>query len=204
MSGHRQVALEPAGGREKRPFGRPCRLFGRRRAALVMRPASRRTTLLAEKPARPSDVSPSCKSEYWGADAPARRLRETEKFTAAGRGRRRGGRRGLERFLVDRNQIDGRKSALRRGAWAAVMPGASQGPRDERVRARKAALRVAFRGHWRAYAPLDDVQTSPARRLYPGAAKNDRISPPSMKVNTGIEIPGGCPFGPVSVRARAP
>ncbi len=65
MSGHRQAALTPSGGREKRPFGRPFRLFGRRRAALVMRPASRRTPLLAEEPARPSDVSPSYESKYW-------------------------------------------------------------------------------------------------------------------------------------------
>ncbi len=36
MSGPRQAALEPSGGREKRPCGRPCRLFGRRRAARVM------------------------------------------------------------------------------------------------------------------------------------------------------------------------
>ena len=28
-------------------------------------PASRRTTLLAEEPARPSDVSPSYESKYW-------------------------------------------------------------------------------------------------------------------------------------------
>ncbi len=62
---HRQAALEPAGGREKRSSGRPCRLLRSRRAALVMRPASRRTTLLAEKPARPSDVSPSYESKYW-------------------------------------------------------------------------------------------------------------------------------------------
>ncbi len=33
----RQAALTPSGGREKRPFGRPCTPFGRRRAALVMR-----------------------------------------------------------------------------------------------------------------------------------------------------------------------
>ncbi len=65
MPGHRQAAVTPSGGREKRPFGRPCRPFGRRRAALVMRPASRRTTLLAEGPARPSDVSPSYESKYW-------------------------------------------------------------------------------------------------------------------------------------------
>ncbi len=64
MSGHRQAAPTPSGGREKRPSGRPCGPFGRRRAALVMRPASRRTTLLAEKPARPSDVAPSYESKY--------------------------------------------------------------------------------------------------------------------------------------------
>ncbi len=65
MSGHRQAAPTPSGGREKRPFGRPCGPFGRRRAALVMRPASRRPTLLAEEPARPSDVSPFYESKYW-------------------------------------------------------------------------------------------------------------------------------------------
>ncbi len=32
----RQAALEPAGGREKRPFGRPCGFLRSRRAALVM------------------------------------------------------------------------------------------------------------------------------------------------------------------------
>ncbi len=37
MSGHRQAAPTPSGGREKRLCGRPCRPFGRRRAALVMR-----------------------------------------------------------------------------------------------------------------------------------------------------------------------
>ncbi len=36
MSGHRQAAPTPSGGREKRPFGRPCGPFGRRRADLVM------------------------------------------------------------------------------------------------------------------------------------------------------------------------
>ncbi len=36
MSGHRQAALEPSGGREKRPCGRPCRLLRSRRAVLVM------------------------------------------------------------------------------------------------------------------------------------------------------------------------
>ncbi len=64
MSGHRQAALEPSGGREKRPSGRPCGILRSRRADLVMRPASRRTTLLAEQPARPSDVSPSYESKY--------------------------------------------------------------------------------------------------------------------------------------------
>ncbi len=48
MSRYRQAALEPTGGREKRPCGRPCRPLRSRRAALVMRPASRRTALLAE------------------------------------------------------------------------------------------------------------------------------------------------------------
>ncbi len=38
MSGHRQAAVTPSGGREKRPFGRPCRPLRSRRAALVMRP----------------------------------------------------------------------------------------------------------------------------------------------------------------------
>ena len=64
VSGHRQAAVTPSGGREKRPCGRPCGFFGRRRAALVMRPASRRTTLLTEEPARPSDVSPAYESKY--------------------------------------------------------------------------------------------------------------------------------------------
>ncbi len=36
MSGHRQAALEPSGGREKQPCGRPCRLLRSRRAVLVM------------------------------------------------------------------------------------------------------------------------------------------------------------------------
>ena len=53
--------------------------------------------------------------------------------------------------------------------------GPSQGPRDESVRARKAARRVAFRGHRRALAPLDDVQTSPARRLLPGGREKTII-----------------------------
>ncbi len=38
MSGHRHAALEPSGGREKRPCGRPCVPLRSRRAALVMRP----------------------------------------------------------------------------------------------------------------------------------------------------------------------
>ncbi len=54
------------------------------------------------------------------------------------------------------------RSVVRRDA------GPSQGPRDESVRACKAARRVAFRGHWRASAPLDDVETSPTRRFLPG------------------------------------
>ncbi len=53
--------------------------------------------------------------------------------------------------------------------------GASQGPRDESVRARKAARRVAFRGLRRALAPLDDVQTSPARRFLPGGREKTII-----------------------------
>ncbi len=64
--------------------------------------------------------------------------------------------------------------------------GPSQGPRDESVRTRKAARRVAFSGHRRAYAPLDDVQTlasakppaepgSPARRLLPGGREKTII-----------------------------
>ncbi len=36
-AGHRQAALTPAKRREKRPFGRPWAVIGRRRAALVMR-----------------------------------------------------------------------------------------------------------------------------------------------------------------------
>ncbi len=38
VSPHRHAALEPSGGREKRPYGRPCRLLRSRRAALVKRP----------------------------------------------------------------------------------------------------------------------------------------------------------------------
>ena len=54
----------------------------------------------------------------------------------------------------------------------------SQGPRDESVRARKAARRVAFHGHRRASPPLDDVPTSPARRLLPGGReKRSYVSP---------------------------
>ncbi len=37
MPEHRHAAVTPSGGREKRPFGRLCRPFGRRRAVLVMR-----------------------------------------------------------------------------------------------------------------------------------------------------------------------
>ena len=64
MLEHRQAAVTPSGGREKRFFGRPCGPFGRCRAALVMGSSSRRTTLLAEEPARPSDVPPSYQSKY--------------------------------------------------------------------------------------------------------------------------------------------
>ncbi len=91
---------------------------------------------------------------------------------------------------------------FRLGAWSAVMLDASQGPRDESVRARKAARRVAFRGHRRASATLDDpssaaaarpsrlpelyggqslplrrvdVQTSPARRFLPGGREKTII-----------------------------
>ena len=46
-----------------------------------------------------------------------------------------------------------------------MMWGASQGPRDESVRACKAAHRVAFRGHRRALAPLDDPSSAAAARL---------------------------------------
>ncbi len=38
MSGHRQAAVTPSGGREKRPLGRPCGLLRSPRAALVMDP----------------------------------------------------------------------------------------------------------------------------------------------------------------------
>ncbi len=64
---------------------------------------------------------------------------------------------------------------LRLGAWSAVTLGASQGPRDESVRACKAARRVAFHGHRRALAPLDDVETSTARRLLPGGREKTII-----------------------------
>ncbi len=75
---------------------------------------------------------------------------------------------------------------LRLGAWSAVMLDASQGPRDESVRTCKAARRVAFRGHRRASATLDDVETlasakppaepgSPARRLRPGGREKTII-----------------------------
>ncbi len=53
--------------------------------------------------------------------------------------------------------------------------GASQGPRDDSVRARKAARRVVFHGHRRASPPLDDVQTSPARRFHPGGREKTII-----------------------------
>ncbi len=64
---------------------------------------------------------------------------------------------------------------LRLGAWSAVMLDASQGPRDDVRRTCKAARRVTFRGHRRALAPLDDVQTSPARRLLPGGREKTII-----------------------------
>ncbi len=48
-------------------------------------------------------------------------------------------------------------------------------PRDDVRRARKAARRVAFRGHRRASAALDDVETSPARRLLPGGREKTII-----------------------------
>ena len=57
---------------------------------------------------------------------------------------------------------------LRLGAWSAVMEAHHKGRATTSVRARKAARRVAFRGHRRASTPLDDVQTSSARRLLPG------------------------------------
>ena len=57
--------------------------------------------------------------------------------------------------------------------------GPSQGPRDESLRARKAARRVAFHGHRRASPPLDDVETSPARRLHPGEGREKRSCVPS-------------------------
>ncbi len=66
VSGHRQAALEPSGGREKRPFGRPCGPLRSRRAALVMRSHHGGPRSGPEEPARPSDVSPFYESEYWG------------------------------------------------------------------------------------------------------------------------------------------
>ena len=60
----RQAAPTPSGGREKRPFGRPCGPLRSSSRGPCDGPASRRTTLLAEKPARPSDVSPSYESKY--------------------------------------------------------------------------------------------------------------------------------------------
>ncbi len=82
MWGHRQAAVTPSGGREQRPFGRPCGPLRSRRAVLVMRPASRPTTLLAEQPARPSDVSPSYEGEYYGVDQPASLSTRTSLTTA--------------------------------------------------------------------------------------------------------------------------
>ena len=61
----RQAALEPSGGREKRPFGRPCGFLRSSSRGPCDAPPSRRTTLLAEEPARPSDVSPFYESKYW-------------------------------------------------------------------------------------------------------------------------------------------
>ncbi len=60
---------------------------------------------------------------------------------------------------------------LRLGAWSAVMLDASQGPRDESVRACKAARRVAYRGHRRASATLDDAKHRRRAASYPEAAK---------------------------------
>ncbi len=64
---------------------------------------------------------------------------------------------------------------FRLGAWSAVMLDASHGPRDDVRRARKAARRVAFRGLRRASPPLDDVETSSARRLLPGGREKTII-----------------------------
>ena len=65
VSRHRQAAATPAGGREKRPSGRSCGLLGSPRAALVMDPHPGGPRSGPEKPARPSDVSPSYESKYW-------------------------------------------------------------------------------------------------------------------------------------------
>ena len=64
MSGHRQAALTPSGGREKRPFGRPCGFLRSRRAALVMDRHHGGPRSGPEKPARPSDLSSSYESSY--------------------------------------------------------------------------------------------------------------------------------------------
>ena len=64
MSGHRQAASTPSGGREKRPFGRPCGPLRSSSRGPCDGLPSRRTTLLAEEPARPSDVSPFYESKY--------------------------------------------------------------------------------------------------------------------------------------------
>ena len=60
----RQAAVTPAGGREKRPSGRPCRPLRSPRAALVMRWHHGGPRSGPEKPARPSDVSPFYESRY--------------------------------------------------------------------------------------------------------------------------------------------
>ena len=54
MPEHRQAAVTPSRGPDKRPFGRACGPLGRRRAGLVMRYASRRPTPLADRPASAS------------------------------------------------------------------------------------------------------------------------------------------------------
>ncbi len=69
MSGHRQAAHTPAGGREKRPCGRPCRLLRSRRAVLVMDRHHGGPRSGPEETARPSDVAPSYESKYWIAQA---------------------------------------------------------------------------------------------------------------------------------------
>ena len=85
-------------------------------------------------------------------------------------------RRALSTFFHRRGDTsDGLASSLRPGAWSAVMLGASQGPREVSVRACKAARRVVFRGQRRASPPLDDVATSPARRLHPGGREKTII-----------------------------